>query len=116
MTFHNFKFEIASAKEIEECRRTTSEALMVASPQTTYQKRIPKDLLDYLRFISETPEMSSTQRDKAYEIPGAKGTRLRKKLKDLDLIQEFEVNPGGHGRKFKGFRLTESGEGALKTK
>ena len=60
--------------------------------------------------------MSSTHRDRAYEIPGAKGTRLRQRLKDLGLIQEFDVNPGGHGRKFKGFRLTEDGENILKTK
>ena len=52
MTLHNFKFEIASAKEIEECKRTTSEVLMVASPNATYEKRISKDLLDYLLCIS----------------------------------------------------------------
>jgi len=118
MDFTNFKFSIATQAEIKDRKRYTSIVLREKdSIKTTKPKNrdIPRELFKYLIFIHESPGMSSTQRDQAHGISGAKGTRLRKQLMELELIRESKVNQG-RGRPISDTRLTQKGEKYLKIK
>ena len=116
MDFSNFKFSIANQGEIKDRKRQTASILVMGDPRQNKQgsNHISKELLNYLVFIYETPGMSSSQRDKDYGISGAKGTRLRKQLVKLGLIEESKIKQG-RGRPISDIRLTKDGENKLKT-
>jgi len=116
MDFTNFKFSIATQSEIKDRKRHTFNVLLVGDSTEIKPKssHISKELLNYLFFIHESPGMSSSQRDKAHGISGAKGTRLRKQLIELELIEESRIKQA-RGRPISDIRLTENGDQYLKT-
>ena len=75
--------------------------------------RFRKELFEYLAFIQQTPGMSASERDKAYSISGAKGTRLRKELTELGLIRAGTIRQG-RGRPVTDVQVTDKGEKYLK--
>ena len=118
MDFRTFKFSLSNPSEIEETKRRTIRLLQRRDlrPQQskTDQVEMSKEFRSYLLLIQRTPRMASTQRDKAHDISVAKGSRLRKKLCELDLITESKQKQG-RGRPISLVRLTERAERHLKT-
>ena len=117
MDLTTFKFSLSNPSEIEDTKRRTLTLLQRRDlrPQQskTEHVEISEELRSYLLLIQRTPGMGSTQRDKAHGVSGAKGSRLRKKLRELDLITERKVKQG-RGRPISHIRLTERAERHLK--
>ena len=117
MDFTTFKFLLSHRSEIEETKRRTIRLLQCRDLRPQQSKtdhvEISEELRIYLLLIQRTPGMGSTQRDKAHGFSGAKGSRLRKKLRELDLITECKVKQG-RGRPISHIRLTERAERHLK--
>ena len=115
MDFTTFKFSLSTPSEIEDTKRRTIRLLQSSEPsQNRVDVEISKELRSYLLLIQRTPRMASTQRDKAHGISAAKGSRLRKKLCELDFITESKLKQG-RGRPISLVRLTERAERHLKT-
>ena len=117
-----FRFtRIADEAEVQDRRRATlagvGEAKVVApQPGTpTPPKRLSGELLAYLRLVYSSPGEPATQRDKLAGIPPARGSRLRARLREMGLLEEFQSNPGTRGSNFKDVRLTSAGLAALET-
>ena len=108
MDFTTFKFSLSNPSEIEDTKHRTIRLLQSSEPPQNRMDHaeISEELRSYLLLIQRTPRMASTQRDKAHGISVAKGSRLRKKLYELDLITESKLKQG-RGRPISLVRLTE---------
>ncbi len=115
------KFErIASEAELEDRKRESVASLgplRVAEPEPRYNaaplENLSSDLRNYLILIRNNAGMAATKRDGLVGIKPKQGVTLRKKPKQLGLIEEFWATPEGHGRNFKDVRLTPKGLGCL---
>ncbi|MDA2913908.1 hypothetical protein MYX77_08130 [Acidobacteriia bacterium AH_259_A11_L15] len=115
MDLTEFKFaRLASVAEIEDRKRETLASLRCEEPkQSNSTSGLSRELLSYLNIIRDNPGMQATKRDQLVGISLRKGSRLRKQLQELGLIEEIQANPGRRGQAFVDVRLTPKGEALL---
>lgn len=111
MDFSSFRFHrIASPREVADRKKETADQLQPSqSPENQKLPQLSRDLIEYLRIIHESPGLPATTRDDQFNISRRKGSVLRKRLSELDLIESQRVAKVGKGRPYDDVSLTQRG-------
>ena len=103
----------ATDAELRQRKEETLADLVCEEPEEHASPQISPDLVNYLRGIHENPGLAATKRDSLLGISISRGSKMRTRLLECDLIYDELVNPGERGRSFKDCRLTKEGLSTL---